>query len=241
MLRDIRTRFFGHGLGYLIAIAWPLAHIIILIGLWTLMGRTTPYGSSLALYFATGLVPVMSFIYASRWIMLSVVTNRSLMGFPVVRLFDILVARALLEVAASCCMVLALISIFMAAGIDPRPVSSLEALKALGAALLLGIGFGCTNGVIAAVYPLWATAYALFTIIFYIISGILFVPDHMPEAARQALSLNPLLHTVEWMRTAYYGSYTSRTLDKLYVLGWGFGTLCLSLAFMRFGRRFVSG
>ncbi|NNM74549.1 ABC transporter permease [Enterovirga aerilata] len=240
ILRDIRTRFFGHGLGYLIAIAWPLAHIVVLIGIWSFMGRATPYGSSLALWFATGLVPVMSFIYASRWIMLSVVVNKSLMAFPAVKLVDILVARAILESGAACCMALALFGLFFAFGIDPFPASAVDAMKAVGAGILLGIGFGFINGVIAAIYQLWVTVYTLATIVLYILSGVLFVPDHMPEAAREALSWNPLVHAVEWMRLAYYGAYSSRTFDPIYLISWGLVTIFIALLVARFGRRFVS-
>lgn len=39
ILRDMRSRFFNHGLGFLIVSLWPLAHMIILIGLYTAMGR----------------------------------------------------------------------------------------------------------------------------------------------------------------------------------------------------------
>lgn len=240
MLRDIRTRFFGHGLGYLVAIAWPLVHILILIGIWSFLGRTTPYGVSLALWFATGLAPVMSFIYASRWIMMSAVTNKSLMGFPVVKFFDVLLARAILEAGAAVCMVGSLVGIFYIFGIDPIPAFPVSALKAMSAAVLLGVGLGIINGVIAAVLPLWVTGYALLTIVFYLLSGIMFIPDQMPEAARAALAWNPLVHAVEWMRAAYYGGYTSRTLDTNYLLGWGFGTVFFGLLCVRYGRRFIS-
>jgi ABC-type polysaccharide/polyol phosphate export permease len=60
MLRNIRTRFFGHGLGYLIAIAWPLTHILIVVAVFTLLGRVAPYGDSVVLFIPTGTVTFMS-------------------------------------------------------------------------------------------------------------------------------------------------------------------------------------
>lgn len=240
ILRDIRTRFFGHGAGYLIAIAWPLAHIAILLGIYVALGRTTPYGNSLVLYFATGLAPTMAFIYASRWIMLSVVANKPLLGFPIVKLLDVLIARGILETLASCCMVLVLLAVLSAAGIDVRPVSSPEAMKAMAAAMLLGIGLGFVNGLIAVVYPLWVTAYALTIILIYMTSGVLFIPDALPEIGRYVVSFNPVLHAVEWMRVAYYGAYSSRTLDKTYLLSFGVGCLFVSLVTMRFGQKILT-
>ncbi len=240
ILRDIRTRFFGHGAGYLIAIAWPLAHIGILLAIYAGLGRATPYGNSMVLYFATSLAPTMAFIYASRWIMLSVIGNRTLLGFPVVKLVDILIARGILEGLASCCMVLVLLAIMAAAGIDIRPVSSPEAMKAMAAAILLGLGLGFINGVIAMVYPLWATAYSLVIIVLYLSSGVLFIPDGLPEPVRYIVSFNPVLHSIEWIRSAYYGAYVSRTLDKSYLLSFGIGSVFISLVAMRLGQKLLT-
>ncbi len=239
ILRDLRTRFFGHGAGYLIAIAWPLVHIACLIGIYGLTGRVTPFGSSLVLYFAVGLAPVMSFIYASRWIMLSALSNKVLMSFPVVTLWDILLARAILETLASCCMIIVLLCAIVALGINVEPVSWTEALKALSAVMLLGIGVGFLNGLISLVLPMWVTGYALLVIVIYITSGVLFLPDQVPEPVRVILAWNPVLHAVEWMRGAYFGGYTSHTISKTYLIGFGTGSLFLALILMRYGRRML--
>src|ERR1700678_2645705 len=95
MLRNIRTRFFGHGLGYLVAIAWPLSHILILVAMYSLMGRLPPYGNSVVLFVATGTVPFMNFQYMARFIMLSAIRNVPLLGLPEVKILDVLIAGAL--------------------------------------------------------------------------------------------------------------------------------------------------
>lgn len=240
MLRDVRTRFFGHGAGYLVAVFWPLAHIAILLVIFSGTGRVAPVGSSMTLYFAIGLAPTMAFIYASRWIMLSTVMNRSLLSFPVVKLSDILIARCLLEILSSCLMCAILFVVLFALGLDVTPASSSEVSKAIGAALLLGAGVGFLNGLITVVFPLWVTGYSLVIILIYMLSGVLFVPDSLPEVAREIVAWNPVLHAVEWMRVAYYGAYTSRTLDKTYLLGFGFGSIFLSLVALRFGQRILA-
>jgi ABC-type polysaccharide/polyol phosphate export systems, permease component len=48
-------------------------------------------------------------------------------------------------------------------------------------------------------------------------SGILFVPDALPEQVRYYLSFNPLLQMIEWMRVAYYPDYPTLVLDKAYI------------------------
>jgi capsular polysaccharide transport system permease protein len=101
--------------------------------------------------------------------------------------------------------------------------------------MLLGVGFGILNGIIAMAVPTWATGYALIIIVFYIISGITFVPDALPETIRYYLSFNPSLQTVEWMRSAYYEGY-STILDKQYTISFGALTIFLGLVIERFLR-----
>ncbi len=194
------------------------------------MGRIAPYGSSTALWFATALVPVMTFIYASRWVIYSVVINQPLLGLPVVKVNDILLARSILEAAAACCMAAVILLILWLIGAPIMPRDVVGASLAMAGAILLGVGVGCFNALIARVAPMWATGYSLLTIVFYIGSGVLFVPDSLPEIARQILAWNPVLHGAEWMRVAYYDAYASRTLDKTYFIGSGVVWLFLGLA-----------
>lgn len=229
MLRDIRTRFFNHGLGYLLAVVWPLGHILILVGFYTLVGREAPYGDSAALFFATALVPFMTWNYMSRFIMLSLVMNRALLAFPAVRITDLVFGRALLELLASLAALALLLGLAWATEIRVRPADLADAALAMGAALALGLGCGILSAVIAMLMPGWVTLYTLIVIAAYILSGIVFVPAALPEGAADALSWLPTLHLVEWMRVAFYDGYPDRLLDRSYAVAWAAGTLLLGL------------
>ena len=111
MLRNIRTRFFGHGLGFLIAIAWPIVHTAIVVGLFALGSRTTPVGDSAVLFIATGAIQFMTFSYLSRFMLISVIVNRPLLSFPQVKVLDVLIASAILEILSSCLVLLLFIAI----------------------------------------------------------------------------------------------------------------------------------
>jgi capsular polysaccharide transport system permease protein len=233
MLRDLRTRFFNHGLGYLLAVAWPMAHILILLGFYTLLGRLAPYGDSMVVFFATALVPFMAWNYMSRFIMLSLVMNRALLAFPAVRILDILLGRAALELLASCAMVGLLCLLALLWGIDFVPHDLVGAAEALAASFALGLGCGMVSAVIAMILPGWVTAYTLLIIASYICSGILFVPASLPGALVEWLCWLPTFHLIEWMRVAYYEGYPDHLLDRGYVLGWGIFTIFLGLGLER--------
>jgi capsular polysaccharide transport system permease protein len=234
IMRDVTTRFFGSPLGFVIAIAWPVSHIFILIAINAAAGRAAPYGDDSALFFATGLLPFMCFNYMSRFTMLGVMLNKPLLGYPIVKVGDILIARAILEVLNAAVVVIVTMIILTAMGVDVRPPRPQEAMYALLACMLLGLGFGIVNGVIAGMFSFWFTPFSLFQIILWMASGVILLPDELPETARYWLSFNPALIGVEWMRSAFYDGYgLGELLDKPYMLGFAVTTLFVGLLMER--------
>ena len=233
MLRDIRTRFFGSALGFLLVVAWPLTHLFIILLINSAVGRTTPFGDSAALWFATGLVPYITFSYMARFTMLGLVLNRPLLVFPVVKSTDILFARAIIEILNAGIMITCTAIILTIMGVDVVPIDIVQAFFALGSAMVLGFGFGIVNGVIAGLMTNWITGYALLNIILWITSGVVFYPEALPEVVRYGLSFNPCVHAIEWMRMAYFDGYTSTVFDKVYLLGFGLISLLLGLVMER--------
>lgn len=239
VLHDIKSRFFGTGLGQILMIVWPFVHILVLLAIYTLTGRQVPYGPSLVLYSCTGVLPFIIFSYMSRWIVFSALTNRSFLQYPIIKPLDLLIARGILELVSSLIVTILLIAFIVALGVDPWPADSVQAAYALGAAVLFSFAMGVFNGAITLAVPLWSTVYILFIILAYVSSGILFVTSNLPESIRVPLSYNPLLQCVEWMRMAYYSDYPTTALDRAYVLQFSLITLALGLILERAIRRFI--
>src|SRR4051812_15545609 len=181
ILRDMRTRFFDHGLGYLLVVLWPLAHMVILLGIYQASGRIAPYGESLHVFFATGLIPTLLFSYISRYMCFSVLINRPMMSFPAIRVIDILLGRATLEVIGGALTLACMIGLLLALGDDPFPQDLEQAVLAYLATMLLAVGVGMTAGVLTMAMPFFATVYTLFCIIVYISSGTMFVTSSLPD------------------------------------------------------------
>lgn len=240
MLRNVRTRFFGHGLGYLVAISWPLVHISIIILLYSYMGRLAPYGESSIVFFATGTIPFMIFSYLSRFMMLSVMATKPLLAFPDVKVIDVLISGAVLEVLSSFTVVIILIACASLLDINFWPRDIVEAYSALGASIMLGIGFGILNGVIALALPLWSTVYVLLTILLWVTSGVVFVTSSLPESLRNIASYYPTLLIVEWSRSAYYDGYGDQILDKYYVIYFALTLIFIGLLLERVVRGYLS-
>ena len=236
MLRDLKSRFFGSVFGHLVVIAWPLSHVLILLIVNIAAGRLVPYGDSGALWFATGVVPFMAFSYIARFMMLGIVFNKPLLVFPQVKITDILFARAVLEILNAGLVIVILCVMFWVYGINFVPIYPVQAFFALGACMLLGLGFGFVHSIIAVGFRPWITGYALLNIIMWITSGVFFVAHSLPEPIRYLESFNPIVQGIEWMRSAYYEGYGSGFLDKEYLIGFSLFSICLGLLLERFIR-----
>lgn len=233
IFRDMRTRFFNHGLGFLVVSLWPLSHMVIILLIYQLAGRTAPFGDDIRVFFATGLIPTLAFMYVSRFMSLSLILNRPMLAFPAVTVVDIMFGRALLEIVAAFITLVFFFLILFALGDNPVPYNIEQAVYAYLATLLLSVGVGTLAGVIVMFFQFFATLYALLMMLVYLGSGLLFVAPALPAPLPYLLSWNPVLQCVEWMRVAYYPTYSDKILDKSYVIGYGFTALFLGLLLER--------
>jgi capsular polysaccharide transport system permease protein len=233
ILRDMRTRFFNHGLGFLLVIFWPLAHLFLLLTIYSLLGRRAPYGESLYTFFVSGLVPTLSFMYVSRQMATSLVANRPMLSFPVVHVTDVIFARALLEILGSFMMAMAVVLLLFLIGENVVPVDLPNAVAALCATMFLAVGVGSLVSLLAVALPATLLFYFLIVLVVYLLSGTLFVPAHLPERIIGILSWNPVMHGVEWMRSAYFIGYPTQVLDKDYLLSFAAISLLAGLGLER--------
>ncbi|MDR6816452.1 capsular polysaccharide transport system permease protein [Neorhizobium sp. 2083] len=233
ILRDIRSRFFNHGLGFLIVPLFPLGHVIMLLVVYHIFNRQAVFGDDLQLFFATGLVPALAFSYVSRFMSISLVANKGMMAFPIVRLLDIILARAFLEAVAINMSVFVLFFSLLAAGSDSIPNDVAQAVQAFSVTLVLALGFGIIASVITAIFPMFAMIYGFSMVGFYLTSGAPIYLHVFPEQLVRLCAWNPVFHSVEWMRSSYYLGYPDQYLDKEYLVGFAFGSLAIGLVLER--------
>lgn len=237
ILRDIRSRYFDHGLGFLVVPLFPVAHMALLLTIYRVLDRQAVFGEDLILFFATGLIPVLTFNYISRFMSVSVVANKGMLAFPAVHLLDIVLGRSLLELVAIVISISFVLIILLAAGSDPVPRSLEDAVLAMMCVASLSIGVGIMVSVVSAIFPFFSMVYSLFTAIIYVSSGAPIYLHSLPDVVIYYCSFNPAFHAVEWMRTAYYLGYSDQYLSKTYLMAWAFGSLAVGLLMERVFRR----
>lgn len=238
LIQDMRTRY-GHSLmGYLIAIAWPLSHIGFITLAYMFRVTVAPVGDSPTTFIGTGVVPYVLCLYPARLLAMAIPQNRQLLNLPVIRPFHLIISRCILETLNAVIVLALFVFVVGLFDIDILPMDTAEAAKAIGAAVFLGIGLGFLNVVMCALVGHFFLVFFLLIMIgLYLFSGVYVPPSAMPESVREYMTYNPLLHLVEWLRSAYYTSYDSDLINKSLILWVGGISLTLGLL----GERFLRG
>jgi capsular polysaccharide transport system permease protein len=237
VLRETRATFGTSAFGYAWAVITPTASVAVLVVLFSLVGRHAPFGSSLALFFATGILTLQFFTEISGKLMTVFDANKALLTYPVIKDVDTVIARALLISATYFVIMILFYTGLVGAGMANMPDKPEQLILAFLATAWLGLGYGTVNAVIASLWDTWIQIEKVLTRPLFFISGIFYVPSKLPTQAQEFLTWNPVLHLVEWFRFGFYPNYNSRILDIWYPLIIGTTLLLLGLAGERLFRR----
>ncbi|CAA6805074.1 MAG: Capsular polysaccharide ABC transporter, permease protein KpsM [uncultured Thiotrichaceae bacterium] len=232
LLRETRTRFDRNKLGYLWALFEPVTYVLALYAVFAAIGRPSPIGSELdlALFFLTGLIPWFLFAHTASKTMEGINSNKALLTYPQVTAFDVLVARAILELVTIIIVFVLLLLIFGYFGFTHRIDNFLELASAFFTIWLLGLAMGFLNSSIKLYLPSFNQTYSAIQRFLFFTSGIFFTAEMLPPNIREIALYNPILHGIEWFRSAFFHSYESYHLDKSFLFSIVLITLALGLA-----------
>ena len=101
ILREMRVRYGSSQIGYVWALAEPVAYIAAMVAMFSYIDRPPPFGTSMALFFALGIIPFRMFANVSNQLTAAMQANEALLTYPIVRQFDTVLARFILEAMTS--------------------------------------------------------------------------------------------------------------------------------------------
>lgn len=218
VLREMSTTNGRSPGGYLWAIVEPVAGIALLAAIFSFGFRNPPIGSSFALFYATGLVPLTFFTAISGRVGLAVLYSRQLLAYPSVTFMDAILARFILN---SITQILVAYVIFT--GIlyffDPKVILNYYAIAAsMVLSASLGLGIGILNCFLFTKFPVWVQVWSIITRPLFLVSCVLHLFDQIPAWARDWLWYNPVVHPVGMMRHGFYATYHADYVSAAYVL-----------------------
>ncbi len=237
VLRETRTRFGAHRLGYLWAVLEPLSMILTFYILLSIVHRQAPRGMDQFSFLCTGMVPYVLFANSVNRVADAINSNKALLFYPHVQPLDLVIARCVLELTTYACVFVILMGGHVLHIQRLEVADPLILITGFLLASLIGTSLGLvfcglgqfSNAVDRARGPLLRP--------FFWISGIFFTADTMPEAARHAVLYNPLLHAVEFVRAGWFKSYGAHHVSLTYPLAWILGLTIIGLSLERVVRR----
>lgn len=219
--------------GYFWAIAEPVLGIALLSALFSLGFRTPPIGTNFAIFYATGLLPFFMFLDISTKTAQSINYSRQLLGYRRVTFVDAILARAMLASLTQL-----MVGVIVFTGIlltyDTRTILIIPAaILSYAMAIAFAMSIGTMNAVIMAFFPVWQRVWGVITRPLVLVSGVIILPQNLPQPVRDYLWYNPLVHVTGEMRRAFYYSYKADYVSALYVFGVSIVIGSISLIFLR--------
>ncbi|KZL16189.1 Polysialic acid transport protein KpsM [Pseudovibrio axinellae] len=218
VLRETRTAFGDTQLGYLWAIVNPALSTLVLVMIFSAIGRSPAFGTSFALFFATGVLTFQTYSRLSGSLMTAINSSRGLLSYPLVHEADLLISKYILITLTYLMIIIVFFTLIIWWDNAALPVRPEECASAFLAVSLLGLGAGATNAVLLRLWPTWKQIDGIISRPLFFLSGIFYVPSDFPSHIVKILAWNPILHGVEWFREGYYGNYDSVVLSKPYLL-----------------------
>lgn len=227
VLREMKTRFGAHQLGYLWAVIEPALWIGTFVAMFWVLNRTAPDGMETVSFITTGLIPYLLFRETTGRAVSAISGNKGLLFYPQIQPLDLVLARAVLE-----CFTLMLVFGVIMCGASiwsetlPRVADWLQFSLGFIAAAALGGSLGLLLLSLSVFSPAVERLHGPLLRPMFWCSGIFFTANGMPPPVRDVVLYNPLLHIVEFVRTGWFLEYRSLHASAGYVISW-----IVSLAF----------
>jgi len=239
MIREMITRYGRSWGGYLWAVAEPIGTIALLSLVISQFLRTPPLGTSFVIFYTSGFLSFYFFQSVSQNVSIAVTVNRALMRFPAVSPLDAVLARAILQLMT---MVVVTVVILVAVSLIIDQRMTLDPTYYMIACLvsaILGLGIGTLNVVLFAFIPFYRNVWAIVSRPLFLVSGIFYTVESMPDLVQTLLILNPLVHVTGLAHIAFYPTYDGAFVNIAYPLGLGVGTFLLGGALILRHRSYI--
>lgn len=217
IVRMLQTRFGGSTLAYAIAVLWPVAHTLVILFVYTLVGREASFGTDSIIWIMSGCLPYVLLLYPSRVISVCIIDNSGLLTFPIVTRLDILISAIVLEILTATCVVIVTAILIAVYGKSFDSFNFSICVAALLLSVYLGIGFGVLFSPIMQWNARIGGLTGFILLLVWVLGGIFYLPDSIPEPFRWYLSWNPFVHAAELFREGIFEDYSSHTLDVFYL------------------------
>ena len=220
----------------------PVGQMVILILIFSLIGRVPGYGDSFALFLLTGIVMLTLFTNGSQLVKGAVVSLASPGRLAAQGMFHEAIARIFFKlIVAAIYTPILMIGVGILERVEVMPQNLLQFFGAFFWVGLMAFGVGLLRGYATLFAAPVERIYAILSRGLIFVSGVFFAPSFMPPQLRDWLAWNPLLHGVELMRLGVYAEYPTIVYAPDFLSGFAMGTTALGMALIWRRRAAIMG
>ncbi|WP_213979279.1 ABC transporter permease [Sphingomonas sp. dw_22] len=240
ILRELQTRYGRDNIGYLWMLVEPLTLATAVAALhFGNPGSTHGNDIRIIPFTLTGYCTFMIFRSIVSRSEATLESNKQLLFHRMVTIFDMLVARAVLEMLSTVGAFVFLMLLANLAGVADAPARPLRLMA--GIVLLTWFSFALSMAIATGVYFSKATAKLVHpaTYIAMPISGAFFILAWIPQPYRSWLGWSPMNQIFEMIHSGVFESYDSPYFNPIYIIGWCMALTTAGLLLLRVLRRHV--
>lgn len=208
VLREFLTRFGSRRMGAFWMLFEPMAHIGVMLFIFSVIRARHMPGMDFAVFLITGMIPFFLMRNIVMKLMDAVSANQALFAYPNIKIFDTYIARVLVECIIYICIYAILVFILgFWVGYDVKIAHPLEWISALMIGVLFSFGLGIIFSILVHAMPNLKSIIRIVFMPIYLISGIIFPLWIIPEQYLPWVLWNPYAHIISDVREGVFAYY----------------------------------
>lgn len=228
-LRAINREASHDRIGYVWLILDPLVHVMIICFVSLFIHPRSIYDMASYPFGVLGACFWLTFRTAAIGAMFGGGILRPQLEHPIIRRFDVMVARAVNAPIIYLGVGSFLMGLAMCLGLATWPVNLPGFMACFVTMWLMGLSYGLVAHSLLLLYPGYRRINGFVIRLIAIMSGLFFVSEQLPEPMKSVMLLNPLLHLVQLARSCWFAEYHTRDASVLYVAFWLLGLALMGL------------
>jgi capsular polysaccharide transport system permease protein len=221
MIRESRTRYGKTDLGYLWAIIDPTIQLLIFWSLFVVLGRTIPVPATMPVFLITGILPYRFWASCVQRGGSATAANLPLLTYPQVKVFDVVLARVLLDFATF--IIVTMMFIIGLKFLDATPFISwvrvpIILATSVSALFYFTVCSAIFSSSLARIWPIWPEIFGYLSRPLYFASGVFFTLQSLPTGFRGLAAYLPTANLLEWIRTGAIPGFVSTSYSATYII-----------------------
>jgi capsular polysaccharide transport system permease protein len=207
VMREVKSRFGHNMMGYFWSVFEPVMQIIIMVIIFTGLGRKGAQGVPLPLFLLTGIFSWYMFRKIVSRIGSSIAPNIGLFSYHHVKVFDIVLVRLWIESLIYLSALAVLFGLFSLLGYDTSLHDPIQLAAVYLLFILFSMSIGMLNLMITTFFPITERFTSLLFRVMFFLSCVLFSLSDVPGEAQRLFLWNPMVHFLELLRVCYFTYY----------------------------------